>query len=376
MAGIYIHIPFCKTRCHYCDFFSCINQDDISPVIAAIIKEIELRKEYLGEEIIETIYFGGGTPSFVSVKYIDQLLKAIYTFFPVVKFPEITLEINPDDITNTLVKSYLKMGINRISMGVQSFDDNILEFLGRRHNSQQAIKTIKILQNTGFKNISLDLIYGIPELTQNTWNKTIDQATEFEIQHISAYHLTIEKGTVLYQQLTNNIISIISDEDSQIQYQLLSEKLNKSGFIHYEISNFSKPGFESKHNSSYWSGKKYAGFGPSAHSFNNHSRQWNVSNNNQYIDRIKAGCFYFKKENLTQKKIYNEHVLTRLRTNRGINLNELSILFGDEYLQYFLSLIKRHLAQNNLIHINKDQIIIPEKSWFISDRIISDLLKV
>jgi len=268
------------------------------------------------------------------------------------------------------------MGFNRISMGVQSFDDKILQFLGRRHDSKQALKAIETFKNTGFNNISIDLIYGIPELSHTVWNNTIDQALKLDAKHISAYHLTIEKGTVLHKLLKKNTVSLLSDEDSLLQYNLLSEKLRKSGYIHYEISNFSKPGLESKHNSSYWFGKKYAGFGPSAHSFNGQSRQWNVSDIGQYIDRINAGCFYFKKENLTLKKKYNEHILTRLRTNQGINLKELSILFGNTYLQYFMTLIKKHLTQNNLIQINKEQIIIPEKSWFISDGIISDLLKV
>lgn len=376
MAGIYIHIPFCKTRCHYCDFFSCTDKDEILPVIDAIVKEIELRKEYLSDEIIETIYFGGGTPSFISANFIEQILNAIYTYFPAVKSPEITIEVNPDDISITLAKSYLKMGITRISMGVQSFDDKILQFLGRRHNSKQAINAIEILKNTGFANISLDLIYGIPELSHKKWINTIDNAIKLDIPHISAYHLTFEKGTVLSKLKNENKISLMQDDDSLIQYQTLSEKLNKSGYTHYEISNFCKPGLESKHNSSYWLGKKYMGIGPSAHSFNSNSRQWNLSDIGQYIGRVNTGCFYFKKENLSLKKKYNEYILTRLRTLQGISLNELSALFKDQYLQYFMTCIKKQLNQNNLIQVTPNQLIIPENKWFISDSIISDLCKI
>lgn len=261
-------------------------------------------------------------------------------------------------------------------MGVQSFDDKILQFLGRRHNSEQVYSAIDKLKKTGFRNISLDLIYGIPELNHKIWINTIDNAIKLDIPHISAYHLSIEKGTVLSKLMNENKISLMQDDDSLIQYHTLSEKLNKSGYSHYEISNFCKPGFESKHNSSYWFGKKYAGFGPSAHSFNGNSRQWNLSDIDQYIGRVNTGCFYFKKENLSLKKKYNEYILTRLRTSQGINLSEMSALFSDQYMQYFMIGMKRHLNQNNLIQVTPNQLIIPENKWFISDGIISDLCKI
>lgn len=376
MAGIYIHIPFCKTRCHYCDFFSCTDQNEISTIINAIIKEIELKKEYLAGEIIETIYFGGGTPSYISAKFVGQILKTIYTTFTVVKSPEITIEVNPDDITYAKAKTYLNIGINRISVGIQSFENNILRFLGRRHNSLQALSTIEILKDTGFKNISLDLIYGIPNLSQKEWEKTINQVIKLGIQHISAYHLSIEKGTVLHKLLIDNKITLLPDDDGLLQYLLISEMLKKSGYVHYEISNFCELGFESKHNSSYWFGKKYAGFGPSAHSFDVNSRQWNISSINQYVNQINNNYSYFKKENLTLKKKYNEYILTRFRTIQGVTLKELSVLFGDHYLKYFIAGAQKHLNQKSLIQVKKERFIIPENKWFISDIIISDMCKI
>ena len=376
MAGIYIHIPFCKTRCIYCDFFSCTLEKDISPLISGIIKEIDLKKDYVGEEVIETIYFGGGTPSFISTLFIQQILDEIQKQFKISTSAEITIEVNPDDISEKKAIELFAMGINRISMGVQSFEDKILRFLGRRHNAKQAISAFEILKNTGFKNISLDLIYGIPGLSLKDWKNTLEQIVILAPQHISAYHLTIEKGTSLHKLLIDNKINTIPDQDSVQQYIMLSETLKNHRYFHYEISNFAKPRFESKHNSGYWFGKKYIGLGPSAHSFDGNTRQWNLADIHKYIERVHTRCFYFKKEALTKKKRYNEFLMTRLRTLQGIQITELETQFGKDYLQLFSEGIKKQELYNNIIQISSGNYIIPENKWFISDSIISDLFKV
>ncbi|MBI5538432.1 MAG: radical SAM family heme chaperone HemW [Bacteroidia bacterium] len=373
MAGIYFHIPFCKTRCSYCDFFSSVSEADITKIIAAEIKELDIKKNYIGDETVETIYFGGGTPSFIAEKNIEQLLNAVYKNYKVCDSPEITIEVNPDDIKTEKAKSFASFGINRISMGTQSFNDSILNFLNRRHNSEQAIESIDVLKQTGFNNISIDLIYGIPNLNIEEWGKTIDIALDLNIQHISAYHLSFERGTKIHKQLETKKIFALQDEESADQYSLLCEKLRSKCFEHYEISNFSLPEFNSKHNSSYWQGKKYVGIGPSAHSFNGDSRQWNVSEIGKYITRITTEKKYFTKENLSLNQKYNEFLLTRLRTNKGINLEDISALFGNNYAESFkksiLSLTKNNIvksANNNIYNIS-------EEKWFVSDNIISEL---
>lgn len=373
MAGIYFHIPFCKTRCSYCDFFSSVSEADITKIIAAEIKELEIKKNYIGDETVETIYFGGGTPSFISEKNIEQLLNAVYKNYKVCNSPEITIEVNPDDINIEKAKSLFSFGINRISMGTQSFNDSILNFLNRRHNSEQAIKSIEVLKQIGFNNISIDLIYGIPNLNIEEWGKTIDIALDLNIQHISAYHLSFERGTKIHKQLETKKIFALQDEESADQYSLLCEKLRSKCFEHYEISNFSLPEFNSKHNSSYWQEKKYVGIGPSAHSFNGDSRQWNVSEIGKYITGITTEKKYFTKENLSLNQKYNEFLLTRLRTNKGINIEDISALFGNNYAESFkksvLSLTKNSFVKS----VNNNMYNISEEKWFVSDNIISEL---
>lgn len=373
MAGIYFHIPFCKTRCSYCDFFSSVSEADIPKIIAAEIKEIELKKDYLKNERIETIYFGGGTPSFLSEKKIWQLLNAVYKNYNVCKTPEITIEVNPDDISLQKANSFYSFGINRVSMGTQSFNDDILKFLNRRHDSKQAIKSIEILKIADFNNISLDLIYGIPNLTNEEWEKTIDTALQLNIQHISAYHLSFEKGTKIHQQLKNKEISALLDDDSVYQYNILCKKLKNNGFEHYEISNFSLPDFNSKHNSSYWEGKKYVGIGPSAHSFNGNSRQWNVSDIEKYSLGITTEKKYFTKENLSLTQKYNEMLLTRLRTSKGITTKEILNNFGEDILNHFIKFVIPLTNSKKIKKVNNNRYNISEENWFISDGIISEL---
>lgn len=373
MAGIYFHIPFCKTRCSYCDFFSSVSEADIAKIITAEIKELELKKNYNCNETIETIYFGGGTPSFIAEKNIEQLLNAIYKNYKVCDNPEITIEVNPDDINIKKSESFFSVGINRISMGTQSFNDDILLFLNRRHDSKQAIKSIEILKKTGFKNISIDLIYGIPNLTMEEWEKTIDTALGLNIQHISAYHLSFERGTKIQKQLKTKEIIALKDEESANQYNLLCKKLKMKDFEHYEISNFSLPGLNSIHNSSYWQGKQYAGIGPSAHSFDKNSRQWNVSDIEKYLSGITSEKNYFTKESLTLNEKYNELILTRLRTNKGITIKEITDNFNDNILAHFLKEAESLTIYNKLTINHNNSYVISEKNWFISDGILSQL---
>ncbi len=376
MAGIYFHIPFCKTRCSYCDFFSSVSETDISKIIKAEIKELELKKEYLNNEIINTIYFGGGTPSFISEKDISVLLNAVYKNYKVCDNPEITIEVNPDDINIQKAKTYFSFGINRVSMGTQSFNDDILKFLDRRHDSKQAINSIEILKKSGFNNISIDLIYGIPNLTNKVWEKTIEAALTLNIQHISAYHLSFEKGTKIHKQLKTKEIFALHDDESVNQYNILCKKLKNNSFEHYEISNFSLPEFNSKHNSNYWQGKKYAGIGPSAHSFDGNSRQWNVSNIEKYLTGIYLEAGYYEKENLSLNQKYNELLLTRLRTNKGITDKEIFDNFGEIFLTHFLTEIKLLTNCNKIKITNNNNYGISEEDWFISDGIIAQLCKI
>ena len=376
MAGIYVHIPFCKTHCSYCDFYSIIDEKKIDVVIESICQELVLRKEYLGGELIETIYFGGGTPSYVSTEFLEKILQKIKANYVVSEIAEITLEVNPDDIYKEKAEEYLNLGFNRVSVGIQSYNDLHLKFLNRRHDANQAINVIEILKKAGFSNISIDLIYGIPGMTPDEWKKNVEQAIIADVKHISAYHLTIEKGTELFSQLKKGKITLVSDIESEDNYITLCELLKKNKFEHYEISNFSKPGFKSKHNTSYWEGKKYVGFGPAAHSFNGLSRQWNVSNTNEYMDGIKKNEKYFIQEKLSKKNRYNEYILTGLRTNEGVYLSKLRDNFGNKYQAFFLQQIEKHLKNEHLVEKQKNNWIIPEKKWLVSDGLIADLCMV
>ncbi len=373
MAGIYFHIPFCKSRCSYCDFYSTTDKNKVPELIKSELKEVELRKNYLIDETVETIYFGGGTPSLISPGNIEKLIKVIYKNYNVIANPEITIEVNPDDINSTKIKSYSNIGVNRISVGLQSFNDNILNFINRRHDVTKSLKAIEIIKNAGYKNISVDLIYGIPNLSIKDWEDTINKTLELNIQHISAYHLSYEKGTKIHSQLLKKEINQISDEESFAQYNLVCKFLKKHDFEHYEISNFSLKNLESKHNSAYWQNKKYVGIGPSAHSFDGDSRQCNISSLNKYIENINSNKNYFSQEILTENQKYNELILIKFRTSNGLNVNEIKASFSKTILEYFLSSVKKYL-DNGKIKINKKgYYIIPEKYWFISDGIISDL---
>lgn len=369
MAGIYIHIPFCKSRCNYCDFYSSTLTEYSDRVIKAECSELKLRA-VTNNETIETIYFGGGTPSFLEIKQLEELLNTIYKNYPVAKNAEITLEANPDDLKLKKIFDYHKLGINRISIGVQSFDDQILKFLSRRHDAIKAEQAVIDCYTAGIENINIDLMYGIPQMSLQSWQRSLKKAVNLPVKHISAYHLIIEKGTPLVSIIKRKNIAPVTEEISTLHYRLLREVLLNNVFEHYEISNFCLPHWESKHNSSYWCGKKYIGIGPSAHSFDGEKRRWNVSSINDYIKNITS--IFFEEEKLTVQNIFNEYLITRLRTKRGANLKDLIQIDNNLYFQWLPQF--NELVQANLIKTKNDIFYIEPYNWLITDYILRKLI--
>lgn len=373
MAGIYIHVPFCHHKCAYCDFYSVGKNkltDDFSELI---VQELELRKEYLPNKNIETIYFGGGTPSLLSIEQLGGILNGIKNIFQIAQKPEITIEVNPDDLTIEILQGYKSVGINRISIGVQSFIDEELRFLGRRHDSKKAVESIQNIYKVGFTNVSIDLIYGIPNSTLQSWEYSLSKAFEFNAQHLSCYHLTYEESTPLTRKLHKGVFNLLDEELSIKQFDILREKATQNGFIHYEISNFAKVGFISQHNSSYWHGVPYLGVGPSAHSFNNNSRQWNPTSINEWSNGIKQGRCTFQFETLDETSRFNELLLTRLRTIWGVDFNSIANDFSKKYINHLRTESEKHLKLGN-ITIENDVLKIPPSNYLISDAILTELL--
>lgn len=328
MAGIYIHIPICKSRCIYCDFYSTTAIDKQQDLANALIEEMELRNDYLHGQTISTIYFGGGTPSAMRISCLSNIIKYIRNHFQISRQPEVTLEANPDDLETIYLKNLHDIGINRLSIGIQSFNDRILTFINRRHNAAQAISAVKKAQEAGFENISIDLIYGFPEQTTEMWKQELTTALELHVQHISAYGLTYEEGTVLQQKAAAGTIKPAEDEQMNNMYDMLAETLQTAGYEHYEVSNFALPGFRSAHNSAYWNGTPYLGIGPAAHSFDGTSRQWNINSLDGYIKAMQQHEICFEREMLSVENRYNEYVMLSLRTADGIDLHGLEMLFG------------------------------------------------
>ncbi|MBU8893653.1 MAG: radical SAM family heme chaperone HemW [Bacteroidales bacterium] len=375
MAGIYLHIPFCKSKCAYCDFYSIANNTHIDEFINAICKEIKLQTEFLDNEKVQTIYFGGGTPSMLSRNQIERILDEINKHFIVDAHNEITLEANPDDLSKEYLKSLKELGVNRLSVGIQSFDDKDLQLMKRKHSVSQAVRAINNAQDAGFENISVDLIYGLPDLKIENWEKNINEALDLNIQHISAYHLTIEPNTLFHKLSKNKKLNLPTENKSLEQFKRLVEKIEKNGFLQYEISNFAKDGSISLHNSNYWMGVKYLGLGPSAHSYNLTSRQWNISNLRAYLDSISNGKVPFKIEKLTENEKYNDFVITSLRTMWGVNTEKLKKDFGDKYEKDFLTKTK-NLIEKKLLINSGNQFKLTQKGVFISDNIIQEFLYV
>lgn len=376
MAGIYIHIPFCYTICHYCDFYKVAAFNIKDSFISALLREIEMCAAYLGGEAVETIYFGGGTPSVLKVTEINTILNKIALHFSIEKDCEITLEANPDDLTDDYLLSITEDApINRLSIGIQSFHDKDLKLMNRRHNADEAYESIRRAIRFDFRNISVDFIYGIPGSSVAELEKNLDRLFDFDIQHISAYHLTIEPGTVFYKKAEKGAIKPVSDEEGYNQFEKLIGKLGEKGFIHYEISNWAREGYFSRHNTNYWKRKPYLGLGPSAHSYNLVSRRWNISNVKRYIESIQNGCPVFEEEILTPADHYNEYLLTSLRTMWGANLDEVKNNFGELAAEKLIDKSKKYIISGHMIR--KAQMLkLTNAGYFISDTIISDLMEV
>lgn len=381
MAGVYIHIPFCKQACYYCDFHFSTSLKKKDELISCLIKEIELRKDELNGETIETIYFGGGTPSMLSQSEIDQIIEAVYKHHVVIQNPEITLEANPDDLSDEKIIELSASNVNRLSIGVQSFFERDLKLMNRAHNAEEAKRSLSVATRH-FDNISLDLIYGIPGLTDEQWRGNIQTALSFGVPHISSYALTVEPKTALESFIKKGIINPVDDEQAQRQFHILIEELEKADFVHYELSNFGKEGFFSKNNSAYWQGKSYLGIGPSAHSFDGQQRSWNIRNNSKYIQAIQEDQLPIEREILSKTDRYNEYIMTGLRTIWGVDLEKIKSDFGQKYYEYLMLQSEKH-RKEELLYIElarreggSAKLKTTKKGKFLSDGISSDLFKL
>lgn len=370
MPGIYIHIPFCRKACNYCDFhFSTLLKNKIE-LVDAICAEIELKKNYLNEKKLDSVYFGGGTPSLLTENELTKIFTSISKYFTLKTDAEITFEVNPDDINDASLEIWKKNNIDRLSIGLQSFNDEELKWMNRAHSAAQSEASVKLAQDKGFDNITIDLIYGSKFQTMKTWEQTLNKAIALNTQHISSYNLTIENKTVLGTNFLRGTEPGVDDELSSQQFLLMSEMLGDAGFIHYEISNFGKEGFFAKHNSNYWLGHQYIGIGPSAHSYNGTERQWNIKNNNLYIEKINSGASFYETEKLTTENKFNEYVLTRLRTIWGCDANEIEKLFGTKVATHFLKEISK---KNQYLNKNNGVYTLNNKGKLQADGIASDL---
>lgn len=371
MQGIYIHIPFCKQACNYCDFHFSTQLDNKTLLVNALCGEIELRHDYLQEKKLDSIYFGGGTPSLLSKEELSQIFSSLKKYFSWDEKAEITLEANPDDLTKEKLKELKDLGINRLSIGLQSFNEDELKWMNRAHTAIESENCIRDAQAAGFNNISIDLIYGSKFQTLQSWEETLQKAIDLNVQHISSYNLTVENKTALGHAVKKGNEPLIDDEKSSKQFLMMIEALEKNGFIHYEISNFGKKGFFAVHNSNYWKGCHYLGIGPAAHSFNGVSRQWNINNNSAYINAIKNSTPFFETEILTVNNKYNEYVLTGLRTIWGCNLDHIKNNFSEVHADYFLNKIKKYLKGE--VVENETIFTLTKKGKLLADKIAMEL---
>lgn len=371
MSGLYIHIPFCKQACHYCDFHFSTAMGKKEAMIAALCKELELRKNEFKEEIVETIYFGGGTPSVLEISEIEQLLATVYKHYQVVDTPEITLEANPDDLSSEKIGQLAKSRINRLSIGIQSFFETDLKLMNRAHNAGEAVRCIEEASHH-FENISIDLIYGMPDMDNARWRQNIEKALSLNVPHISSYALTVEPKTALANFVEKGLVKPVDDAVAQEHFYILSETLEAAGFESYEISNFGKPGYFSKNNTAYWLQKKYMGIGPSAHSYDGKRRGWNINNNPKYLKAIALGELPMETEVLSKTDRYNEYVMTGLRTIWGVSLGKIATDFGDHYRRYALSQAEKYL-EDQLLYLDDEVLLATKKGRFLADGIAADL---
>jgi oxygen-independent coproporphyrinogen III oxidase len=376
LAGIYIHIPFCKQACTYCNFHFSVSLKNKDVLINALVKEIELSTGFINEKNIETIYIGGGTPSLLNKEDLQYVFEALRTKFSVMADAEITLEANPDDINISTLNMWKNMGINRLSVGLQSFNEAELKWMNRAHNAAQSLQCLDDIKMVGFHNFSVDLIYGSPLQTNEDLKRNFDIIAERNIPHISCYALTVEPGTLLNKKINEHKSMPVDAEKQAEQFYLLLEMMAPKGYEQYEISNFSKAGYRSKHNSSYWQGKPYYGFGPAAHSFNGFDkRRWNLANNSLYIQSLEKNTIPFEEEILTDMQRLNEYVMTALRTVEGINFEYVRKGFGDENVLRILADVKKYLASGKVIK-TKDGLHLSEEGKFFADGIAGDLFGV
>ena len=374
MAGIYIHIPFCKQACHYCDFHFSTSVKNKTQLLEALVQEIQMRHTDWQDEPLETIYFGGGTPSVLTVDELHHLLDAVYANFQVIAAPEITLEANPDDLSPEYLLALSQTKINRLSIGIQSFFDADLQLMNRAHNAEQAKQSLA-LATQYFDNITLDLIYGMPNMTNDQWLQNIETALSYGIPHISCYALTVEPKTALHSYIQKGQMPPLDEALAAEHFKLLVELLEANGFVHYEFSNFGKPNYFSQNNSSYWLGKKYLGIGPSAHSFDGQSRSWNVSNNAKYIKAIQSQELHSETEILSLTDRYNEYIMTGLRTIWGVSLDKVEKEYGVNYINYLNKQIQSHV-QNGLLKIEDGILTTTAQGKFLGDGIAADLFVV
>ena len=375
MAAIYLHIPFCKQACYYCDFHFSTNTAIRNELIRAMGEEISLQQKYLEGETINSIYFGGGTPSMLTADEVALLVERIRDHQPVSMEAEVTLEANPDDLTPEKLVALRDTGINRLSIGIQSFSDEILRYFNRSHTSKAATRSVIDAKAAGFSNISIDLIYAIPGLTLEQWKSDIEKAIALGPQHVSAYSLTIEEKTAFGNWLSKGRLIPVDEPTAAEQVELVVSLLARSGYVQYEISNFARPGFESRHNRSYWRGDKYLGVGPSAHSYNGISRQHNVANNHLYVRAIKQGNIPAEEEVLKREDQINEYILTTLRTSAGCDLNVLRTVYGYDVLKLHGGYLKELLKQH-LVRLDEDRLHLTETGRLLADKISSDLFLI
>lgn len=373
MAGIYYHIPFCRQKCYYCNFYVVVINKFKNVFTDALLREMELRQEYIKNQSIDTLYFGGGTPSSLPVKDLVRILEKTYATFPVNTEAEITLEANPEDLTQEYIDALKKYTpINRFSIGIQSFFNDDLKYLHRNHNGKEAHLVLDRMKKSGFNNINIDLIYGIPTLTESKWKKNLSYFIDYDLPHLSAYALTIEPKTTLEVLIHQNKRNNTDENQQAIHFEILLEETQKQNYVHYEISNFAKPGHYSKHNSIYWLGGNYLGLGPSAHSYNGISRQWNIKNIKDYIESETVDKIILEKEILTLDQRYNEYIMTSLRTNWGCDIEHIRNGLGEKYVNYFLEQIQKFIHQKLIVQ-KGNTFFITNKGKFLTDGIAADL---
>lgn len=374
MAGIYIHIPFCRKACHYCNFHFSTSQQSRTAMAAGIAKEAIIRKDFISDPV-STIYWGGGTPSLLTSDELMLIMKTVSAHFSIVPDAEITLEANPDDISTIKLLEWKQAGINRLSIGIQSFFEEDLLWMNRAHNAIQARQCIKLAQEAGFHHLTIDLIYGTPGLTNERWIANIETALSLNIPHLSCYALTVEPNTALDKLIQKGSKADVDQHTQSIHFDLLSTRLEAAGFEHYEISNFARPGFRSRHNSSYWQGKSYLGLGPSAHSFKDAIRQWNISNNALYLKSIEQGLVPFEAELLTDEQQLNEYIMTSLRTMEGCSMELIEKNWGKKNAAAIMDTAQKYLKEASLI-LSADRLILTKKGKFLADGIAADLFQL